>query len=265
MKNNAKVGLFVLIASLLFFATIYFIGSARNLFGNTIHLKSNFKNVTGLKLGNNVRFSGINIGSIKSIEFVSDTIVLVNFIIKKEVQKYIKIDAFATISTDGLMGDKILEIAPGSAAAKHVEENNYIRAAKALEVGDLMKSLKVSIDNAALITNDLAQFTKKINNKNGTLSKLLNDESMATAITNTLSNVETTTQQIAVFSKKLNNNDNVLSKLVNNKRLAQTVDTTINNLHTTTQNLNETIKAAQSNFLLRGYFNKKKKESKVKK
>ena len=92
-----KLGMFVIFGLAIFVVTIYFIGQSKNLFGSTIALNAKFKNVSGLKQGNNVRFSGIDIGTIKSIEFVSDSAVVVNFVVKQEVQQYIKTDANAAL------------------------------------------------------------------------------------------------------------------------------------------------------------------------
>jgi phospholipid/cholesterol/gamma-HCH transport system substrate-binding protein len=110
-----KLGMFVVIGLAVFIVTIYFIGKCKYMFGSTVLLNAKFKNVSGLKEGNNVRFSGIDVGTVKSIEFVSDSAVVVNFIVQKEVQKFIKVDANASIGSDGLMGDKVLTISPGSA------------------------------------------------------------------------------------------------------------------------------------------------------
>ncbi len=122
MKKNYdyiwKLGMFVIIGFVLFMVSIYFIGKNKNIFVSTFQLKSHFKNVSGLKVGNNVRFSGINVGTVKDIEFVSDSSVVVRIAVKKEVQKFIKTDAMASIGSDGLMGDKVLSISPGTASNK---------------------------------------------------------------------------------------------------------------------------------------------------
>ena len=110
-----KLGMFVLIGITLFIATIYFIGKSQNLFGSNFNLKSRFKNVSGLKEGNNVQFSGIDVGTIKSIQFISDSLVEVDFSIEENVRKFIKTDAITSIGSDGLMGDKVLTISPGIA------------------------------------------------------------------------------------------------------------------------------------------------------
>ena len=188
--------MFVILGLLLLVITIYYVGQNQNLFGSTFHLKSNFKNVGGLKIGNNVRFSGIDVGTIKGIAFVSDSVVVVDFVIKDEVQKYIKTDAIASIGSDGLMGDKVLTISPGTASNKIVKNNGSIASLEAIEIEDLMKGLKKSIDNAAIITNELAIFSGKMNNGNSVLSKLVNDEKFAKSVDASLKNVEHATKEL---------------------------------------------------------------------
>ena len=70
LNYKYKLGLFTVLGLAIFIVTIYFIGKSKNLFGSTVTLKSKFKNVSGLKIGNNVRFSGIDVGTVKSIEFI---------------------------------------------------------------------------------------------------------------------------------------------------------------------------------------------------
>ena len=223
-----KLGMFVTIGLLLLMATIYYIGKRQNMFGSTFHLKSQFKTVSGLKLGNNVRFSGINIGTVSNIEIVSDTSVLVDVVIKKEMQKFIKTNALASIGSDGLMGDKVLTISPGmfddSLVFAQVKDNAFIPAKSAIEMDDIMYSVKNSVDNVDIITSELAEFTYKLNNGKGALSKLMTDE-----------------------------------------RFGNKLDATMNNLQASSKGLSENMEAAKHNFLLRGFFKKKEKEAAKKK
>jgi phospholipid/cholesterol/gamma-HCH transport system substrate-binding protein len=201
-----------------FTSAIFFIGKQKNLFGSTFRLNSHFKNVSGLEIGNNVLFSGINVGTVSEIQLVTDTSVVVRLIIKKNVQQFIKSDAVASIGSDGLMGDKVLTISLGINSKKIVKDNENIRSIQAIEMDDIMRSIKVSMDNATVITNELAEFTYKMNNGNGALSKLITDEKFANSLTKTLTN-----------------------------------------LQTGSKGLSENMEAAKHNFLLKGYFNKKKK------
>lgn len=184
-----KLGLFVSIGLVLTTAAIYFIGSNKNMFGETFRLRSHFKNVSGLKVGNNVRFSGINIGSVKAIDFVSDSSVVVLFIVKGDIRQYLKKDAITSIGSDGLMGDKVLTISPGTKSTIIVNDNDLLLSTNAIEMEDILKGIKVSVDNAQVITNELAQFTAKMNNKNSVLSKLVNDKQMGKSLDATLKNI----------------------------------------------------------------------------
>jgi phospholipid/cholesterol/gamma-HCH transport system substrate-binding protein len=254
-----KLGMFVTIGLLLFIATIYFVGKQKNLFGSTFQLKIQFKTVSGLKVGNNVRFSGINIGTVDDIELITDTSVLVTIIIKKKIQKFIRADAAASIGSDGLMGDKVLTISSGSGNKGMVKDKATIASKKAVEMEDVMGSVKTSVDNVGIITNQLAQFSYKMNNGNGALNKLISDEQFSGSLKNTLANLQTSSGQFAKFTYNMNNGKGTLSKLMNDDKFGKTLDSTMANLQSGTKGLSDNMEAAKHNFLLKGFFNKKKK------
>jgi phospholipid/cholesterol/gamma-HCH transport system substrate-binding protein len=254
-----KLGMFVIIGLVLFVSTIYFVGKQKNLFGSTFNLKSNFKSVSGLEIGNNVRFAGINIGTVSDIQLKTDSSVVVVFLIKDEVRKFIKTDATASIGSDGLMGDKVLTISPGIASNKVVEDNDVIASKIPIDMEDVMGSVKKSVDNAGIITAQLAQFTYNMNNGNGTLSKLMTDKEMASSIKKSLLNLETSSNEFSSFTTKMNNGNGALSKLVTDQKMGKMVDSTMKNIQETTKGFTEITEAAKHNFLLRGYFKKKEK------
>ena len=255
-----KLGMFVVIGLVLFVGTIYFVGKQKNLFGSTFELYSKFNSVSGLAVGNNVRLSGINVGTVDDIDFLTDTTVVIKMVIKEEVRQYIKKDAFASISSDGLMGDKVLVISAGKNSTELVENNDYIKSKKAVEMDDLMVSVKKSVDNAAVITSELAQFSSSMNNGNGALSKLISDEEFGNSIKNTILNLENSTTEFKRFTVNMNNGKGALSKLVSDERMGKVIDSSLINVKTATKGLNEVIEAAKHNFLLRGFFKKKQKE-----
>ena len=257
--SNWKLGMFVIVGLLLFVITVYFVGKQQNLFGDTFHLKSKFKTVSGLKVGNNVRFSGINVGTISEIEIINDSSVLVVLLMEEDVQKYIKKDAMASIGSDGLMGDKVMTISPGILSNETVKDNDYIKSKSPLEMEDLMKSVKTSVDNAGVITAQLAEFTYTMNNGDGTLAKLMNDKEFANSLKKTLTNLEVSTKEFSSFTTSMNNGKGILSKVVNNEELGTKVDSTMSNLEKGSKQLTELMEAAKHNFLFRGYFNKQQK------
>jgi phospholipid/cholesterol/gamma-HCH transport system substrate-binding protein len=265
MKKNTgfrwKLGMFVTAGILFFTATIYFVGKQKNLFGSTIHLKSHFRTVSGLKIGNNVRFSGINIGTVETIEMISDTSVMVELVIEKNAQPFIKTNARAGISSDGLMGEKVLVISPEAYSFKAVKDHDILISKEAIEMEDLMISMKKSLDNVALISHNLAQFSYKVNNGNGALSKMISDEEFSAALQATLLNLQNSSNEFSKFAINMNNRNGALSKLMIDEKFSKTLDSTMMNLKIGSQGLNETIEAAQNSIFLKGYFKKKDKES----
>lgn len=261
MKNESgftwKLGMFITVGLIIFVLAIYFVGKQKNLFGSNFRVKTHFKNVSGLKVGNNVRFSGINIGTVDEVQLLNDTSVVVSMVIKKDVQQFIKADATASIGSDGLMGDRVLTISPGTSNA-FIKEDGVIASQKSIEMEELMASVKTSLDNAGVITGQLAEFTYKINHSNGALSKLINDEGFSTSLKSTLSNLQTSSNEFAKFTTQMNNGQGALSKL-SDPEFGEKLDSTMSNLQAGTKGLSENMEAAKNNILLRGFFKKKKR------
>ncbi len=258
-----KLGLFVILGLAIFIFAIYFIGKNQNMFVNSFKLKTQFKSVSGLKVGNNVRFAGINVGTVSDIEILTDTSVLVYVIIKKDLQKFINTCARASIGSDGLMGDKVLTISPGinidSLPKQNVKDGDFIASKNPIEMEDVMVSVKNSVDNANIISAQLAMFSYKMNNNDGVLAKLFSDKDFSNSIKNTLLNLQNSSGEFSKFTTKMNNGKGTLSKLMNDDKLSNKLDSTMTNLEKSTKGLSENMEAAKSSFLLRGAFKKMKK------
>jgi len=189
-----KLGLFSMTALVIAIIAIYIIGKQKNKFGNVFHLSAIFKSVGGLKPGANVRFGGIDVGTVDGIGLINDTSVKVDMIIQGDVRKFIRKDAQAGISSDGLMGDKVIAIAPGTAGQPVVQETDVLSSRPPLETDQIMASLKTSADNAAIITTNLADITNRINHGKGALGKLLVDTSLSSNISSTVKNLKRSTE-----------------------------------------------------------------------
>src|SRR5436190_18659402 len=113
-KFKIRLGLFVTGGIALFVIAIFIIGRQKNLFNPVFKLTSTFYNVSGLQVGNNIRFSGINVGTVDNISIINDSTVKVDMLINKDVKKFIKSDCIASIGSEGLIGDRIVIISQGS-------------------------------------------------------------------------------------------------------------------------------------------------------
>lgn len=188
--NKAKLGLFVTIGIILFLAAIYFIGAKQQLFNDTFRVSTKFNDVSGLQVGNNVRFAGITVGTIENIEILDDTTVKVDMIVDSETKKFIRKDSKAVIGSDGLMGSKIMNILPGSNTQPEIEHNDVIVSVHPLNIDDIVGKLRTTVDNAALISGDLSSIFHNMRQGKGTMGKLLMDEKFANNIDKTITNVE---------------------------------------------------------------------------
>ncbi len=194
MKKNTgtkiRLGLFVSISVLLFIVGIYFIGQQQQLFSNTFLITGVFKDISGLQVGNNVRFLGINVGVVENIEQISDSTVKVDMVVVEDARKFLKKNAKAIIGSDGLMGNKLVLILPGTENAKPISNNEIIQTDQAVSMDDILIKIKVTSDNAATITNDLAIIIENIRKGNGTIGKLLMDSVLAENVDDALINIK---------------------------------------------------------------------------
>ncbi|MGR3857866.1 MULTISPECIES: MlaD family protein [Chryseobacterium] len=226
-SNNLKLGIFVIAGIILFILTIYFIGLKRNIFGSNFILRSEFENVSGLKQGSNVRLSGINIGTVSKIDFISDSLVMVKMSIKKDVQQYIKTDAVASIASDGLVGDKVLVISPGTGSANIVGNDAVIASYKTTEIEDVLFSIKKSADNIRTVTTGLVDFTAKMNNKDGLLVKIMTSKDFADRIDKTVQNLQSSMNDFASFTPVLHNKDGIIYRVFTDKSLSDNMESSI--------------------------------------
>jgi phospholipid/cholesterol/gamma-HCH transport system substrate-binding protein len=143
-----------------------------------------------LQVGNNIRFAGINVGTVDNIFIINDSTVKVTMMIKKDVQKFIKKDCEAAIGSEGLMGDRLIIITQGSANAALAQQGDQLASKEPVETDAIMASLKVTAGNVEIITQQLAEVMLKINGGNGTLGKLIQDTTIAQNLNQTIVNLK---------------------------------------------------------------------------
>jgi phospholipid/cholesterol/gamma-HCH transport system substrate-binding protein len=217
---KVRLGLFVASGLLFFVIAIFLIGRQKNLFDPVFKLSTTFYNVSGLQVGNNVRFSGIDVGTVEKIIQINDTTVRVDMIVKKSVQSFIKNDGMASIGSEGIVGDRVLIITQGSQEGESVKDGENILSAEPVETDAIVTSLAITAVNFEMISGQLAEIMININQGNGTLGRLILDST-----------------------------------------IAENINRTIINLRKSSRGLDENMTAAKSNFLLKGYYNRKEKQA----
>jgi phospholipid/cholesterol/gamma-HCH transport system substrate-binding protein len=215
------VGIFVFIGLAIFIITVLTLGSQRKTFSNSITVKSFFDNVNGLQKGNNIWFSGVKVGTIKSVKLQQNGKVEVDMSVEEQSVKYIPKNAKARLSTDGLIGNKIIEIYGGDPTSPRIESGDVLGNDKLLSTDDMMKTLSKNNDNLFAITTDFKLISSRIAEGKGSIGKLLTDETMAdqlNATTNILKraseNLEKLSANVSAYTAKLNDKGTLANDLV---------------------------------------------------
>jgi phospholipid/cholesterol/gamma-HCH transport system substrate-binding protein len=193
-KFKVRLGIFIAGGLMIFIVAVFIIGRQKNLFVPVYKLSATFYNVSGLQVGNNIRFSGINVGTVDNIRIINDSTVQVDMLIQKNVQQFIKADCEATIGSAGLIGDRILIITQGSSDAALAKDGQQIVSKEPVETDAIMASLQATADNAAIVSFQLAEIMTKINSGNGTLGRFIQDSTIAENINQTIVNLKKSSQ-----------------------------------------------------------------------
>ncbi len=222
--NNKKaitVGIFIFLGLLIFVVGVFTLGSQKKAFNKSFSVNVVFNDIQGLKAGNNVWFSGVKIGTIKKIQFFGTSQVQVFMNLEEEAHKYIHKDAKALISSDGLIGNKIVVITGGNPKFPFVEEGDRLQVDATLSTDDIMKTLQVNNKNLIEITNNLKALTNNMVQGKGTMGMLLTDSGMAIKVKSAVYNLEATTnnankltKEFAQFGTKLNAKGGLTDKLL---------------------------------------------------
>jgi phospholipid/cholesterol/gamma-HCH transport system substrate-binding protein len=185
------VGIFILIGIIILIVGILTLGGQRKSFVKAISVSSIFDDVGGLQKGNNVWFSGVKIGTVKRLHFSGDSKVEIDMNIDDASKIYIHKDARARISTDGLIGNKIIVIYGGSAKAEAVEDGDRLIADKPLNTDEMMATLQENNKNLIGITGDFKVIGKRLVDGKGTIGALLADSVMSKKMNLTINNLYT--------------------------------------------------------------------------
>ncbi|MBW3546047.1 MAG: MCE family protein [Bacteroidetes bacterium] len=249
VKKDITLGIFITIGLLLFVGLIYYIGSQQQLFGDKVKVVAMFKNVSGLQKGNNVRFSGIKIGTVKSVEIATDSTARVVLTIDEDVSRFIKTDSYASIESEGLMGNKIISVSSGSEEGEPIEDGDLIRSKEAVNIDDVITSFKATSDNARDLTGNLNLISEQIKNAEGLLAKIVSDSVLSEKVSNVVVSLEKTginaaqiTRQVEIAARQVNSGNGLLSKTLHDEGLARDLDVTIDSVKNAGKNLAEASK-----------------------
>ncbi len=213
--KGARLGIFTFIGTVILVLGIFLIGNKDLLFQDTFELNAYFPTVEGLRVGAPVRLTGIDVGSIKSIEFIADTTskILVTMRIRRDVQQFIKKDSRASIETEGLVGNKVLIIYGGSSAVPAVSDGDFLPIKMPVTYAEIVEETQGILSYIKEISKEFSLTLKKVNEGEGTIGKLLNDKKLYQSIDQA---TQTANQTMAGLTTSLEEISNVVTGLGNN-------------------------------------------------
>jgi phospholipid/cholesterol/gamma-HCH transport system substrate-binding protein len=236
IKQQVKLGAFVLAGTVLFLVSVFFIGSENNFFSKTYEVDVIFKNVEGLKEGDNVWLSGVKVGTVTNVQIVEQGKVVVTLSLKNNQHQFITKDATAAVGSDGLVGNKIVVIRPGKSPYP-IAENDTINSLSPTDTQELINIAKDVGDNTRSLTSDLKLIAKRVNDGQGVVGELFNDGKIAQDLRLAVANLKTTGDHTAKLSgelseliKDLRTGDGLLPVLLHDTAYAQTFELALTNV-----------------------------------
>ena len=220
-RRAVIVGIFIFLGLAIFIWTVLTLGSQKKTFADSIDVKSVFANVNGLQKGNNIWFSGVKVGTIHKVGLIGNGKVEVDMSIDKQAIPYIRKNAKAKISTDGLIGNKIIEIYGGTTNAPPLENGDILNNEEILNTDAMMATLSKNNDNLLAVTQNFIKITDNMVEGKGSIGKLLKDETFADELDKTVTtlrvasgNLEKLSANVSNYTAKLNKPGNLANDLV---------------------------------------------------
>ncbi len=252
--NNIKLGFFVIAGFILLVAGLFYIGGNSNIFSNDAELKVRFTNADGLQKGNNVLFSGINAGTVKSITLIDENTIEVVLLIHEDIILHIPENSLASIGTEGLMGNKVVNITPAKKGTNKVSDGDYLKAETKANIDDMLETLSKSNDNIAEISSALKNTALKI--ENSKILEIIDNEEVSEDLRVSLKNLSTTLKTTSAITASLNDIVNNVKQgkgtagiLLSDEKSAENLKKAVSNIEAASKDINNT--AVELNALTR--------------
>lgn len=228
MKNernhSIKLGLLITVALAIFIVSIYYLGRKQSLFQSVIKLYATVPDVKGLLVGNNVRFSGINVGTVSRISILNDSTILIEFSVNDNASSFIRKDSKISIDNEGIMGNKILVINPGKTASHTVENKDTLESFTSTNLENMISETKEIVVQGQMAAANMAEITDKVNKGDGDLARIINQSAITNKIDSLGNNAMITLEYINTITGKIKDGTGDLGALVNENQLTEKME-----------------------------------------
>ena len=229
-----RVGSVITLGLAVIFFAILFAENIEHLFIPQAAVYAEFSDVKGLRSGAPVWFSGVQIGSVKSLRFAKGEKITAALAIDKSSLLYLKKDSVASIITMGLLGDKYVEMSPGSRDAAPLRPGDTISGSPRPEISDELKRVieGVETSNGSLARllrddtvyrdlsaslKDIKAFAAMLKSSEGTISRVIKDPALYDRFVKASKSLDS-------FSEKLATSKGTVNKLVEDASLYENMN-----------------------------------------
>ncbi len=189
--EQLRVGVVVLAALGILLFGGYRLGQAAHLFSKRYELVAFVPNASGLRVGGTVSVAGQLVGTVEDIVFLppdADTTRNLKLTVKidETVRDQIRGDSRARLRTQGLLGDKILDISPGTPKFAPLRANDTLTIAPSLDYDEIVQQASGAVGDVVGLTHDLRNVTGGIARGEGTVGQLVTNRALYDQLTTTL-------------------------------------------------------------------------------
>ncbi len=224
--KGARLGIFIFLGTVLFVVMLFVIGNKNSLFTQTTEVKTYFEDIAGLNNGAPVMLSGYQIGNVNRISFVPDSLGLVevDMQINNDVLSFVRLNSVASIETKGIIGQKYVSITPGSVNLPTVSNGTIIKSETPVNITQMITNTNEIMSYAKKMMKDFSLILEKVNNGNGTIGMLVNDDELYKS---TVHIVKTADTSLATMTLDLDNISALIDKMGENlNSILKSVDST---------------------------------------
>ena len=251
MDSTKKLmtGLFVSGTLLLFAIGLFLIGNSTQLFTKSFTAHTDFAKVTGLQIGTKVRVAGMDAGAITVIEVPANPSgkFRVRFRSVESLHPIVRQDSVARIETDGLLGNKFLEINPGSDQSVALANGSIIPSKEPFDWGDLMDQVSETVKTVSGLTagikdevlNAVAQVSSAAKSANQIIKE------SAPHVKSIIASSDKISADIREIADGISQGRGAMGALFKDEVLAQDVKQTVSDTKKTVQSLRDTTDSAK--------------------
>lgn len=190
--NQVRVGIAVVGSLLVLAIAIFFIGETGEVFGQRYQLVTLMSNGNGLIKGASVQLAGQDVGKVDAIEFVPieqrrdpSHVLKITIAVNERVREQIRADSEARLRTQGLLGDKVVDLTPGSADAPALEPGDTIPSSVAIDYEQMLSSASAVVDDLSIMLRNMRMIADSLLAGAGTAGRMLTDATLYTELTRT--------------------------------------------------------------------------------